>query len=78
MVDVTPVCEHVWSHISGRRWCPKCGADGCGHRSPLNYDRTRYATCELRTGHDGDHRQGEFIWTDRTMPYRERPQTGPM
>ena len=21
-------CEHVWSRLSGRLWCPKCGADG--------------------------------------------------
>lgn len=43
----------------------------CGHRSPLNYDRTRYATCVLALGHESEqHRDGEFVWTDRTMPWR--------
>lgn len=42
----------------------------CGNRSPLNYDQTRWATCELLAGHDGEHRYFDLQWTDRTMPYR--------
>lgn len=43
----------------------------CNHRAPLNYDRTRHATCALPAGHGGRHRQGDLAWTDRTMPCRE-------
>lgn len=42
----------------------------CGNRSPLNYDHTRWAACTLPVGHNGDHRQGDLGWTDRTMPCR--------
>jgi hypothetical protein len=26
--ETMPECVHVWARLSGRRWCPKCGADG--------------------------------------------------
>jgi hypothetical protein len=42
----------------------------CGHRAPLNYDHTRWATCTRGPGHDDEHDDGERVWTDRTMPYR--------
>lgn len=45
----------------------------CGHCSPLNYDQTRWAICALPNGHEGEHRQGDLAWTDRTMPCRQRP-----
>lgn len=43
-------------------------ATACGHRSPLNYDHTRWAQCSLPTGHDGEHRQGELGWRTGFMP----------
>jgi hypothetical protein len=42
----------------------------CGHRSPLNYDHTRWASCALSAGHDGDHRQGDLAWRTGFMPCR--------
>lgn len=53
---------------------PEPPREACGHRAPLNYDRTRYAACTRDVGHGGEHRQGDLAWTDRTMPCRVDPE----
>lgn len=40
----------------------------CGHKSPRNYDHTRWAVCSREVNHTGDHSDGDSVWSTGYMP----------